>query len=83
MPEFVIDACSFKLFYDELIDGTNGSARQAIDRLIESQIVILDTSGHIRHEWQVTCSSSNVPRLIPALFPLPLPLGEVRDDKRD
>lgn len=55
MAEFVVDACSFKLFYDELIAQSNGIARENLERLLDSEVIILDARGLIRHEWTETC----------------------------
>jgi hypothetical protein len=53
--DFVIDACSFKLFYDELVANTFGVSRRSLEHILENDVIIVDFLGHIRHEWMTTC----------------------------
>jgi hypothetical protein len=57
--DFVVDACSFKKAYEELVEGGVGDCIGAFQGLLDNEVVILDERGLIRHEWTVTCCGSD------------------------
>jgi hypothetical protein len=52
---FVIDACSFKLFFEELVGETNGIYFQSMSAILDGSAIIFDIQGRIRNEWITTC----------------------------
>jgi hypothetical protein len=52
---FVVDACSFKLFFDELIAENEGDCFRSMSSILNGSAIIFDVQGRIRNEWIVTC----------------------------
>jgi hypothetical protein len=63
MKYFVVDACSFKLFFEELVAGTDGISFQSMNSILESSTILFDIQGRIRNEWIVTWYPPGVGRL--------------------